>query len=427
MSKRKNMQNVVQGFSSNPMDKALYDGAETEETDALFSALSDMKRGSRAAIVPTDGNGELAFNGWTLSPQGLIAPETVTETDYEQIGRVLLRLDSSMQWLIGDWINTGDNFQWGETYTRIADDFGYEVKTLRQFAYVARNVEMSVRYRQLSFGHHERVASMEPEAQEHWLERAANEGLSISKMRAAIKESQLPPPAQLPLTVGAAVRYAETNGWVSNLKTEGDLITEVCFSYSRGTSLSNVTNWMKYKTFASRFGGFLDNKGQPRHDIDELNAAMPEGVTVEEIGTYNASEMGRMYDDLAEALQPGTYVKTRAGHIGEVESVQGKQAVVRTGSYTSKHNLGDLQPARVIDEADTYTEPEPQTDGFSHELYRKHQDMWADARRAFEDVRTVDASRFTGGKVGRATRNKALNTIRDLIEHLHYVESQLQD
>lgn len=368
MGKRKNMQNVVQGFSSNPMDKALYDGAETDETDALFSALSDIRNGKPPAIVPVTDDGRLEFRGWQLTPVGLVPPTNADVESYKEIGRTLLRLDSSMQWLIGDWINTGDNFQWGETYNLIADEFGYEPKTLRQYAYVARNVEMSVRTDKLSFGHHERVASMEPEAQEHWLERAANEGLSISKMRAAIKESQLP---------------------------------------------------------------------APNHDIDELNSKIPNGVTVEEIGTYNASEMGRMYDDLTEALTPqklirnGDIVRTRAGQIGTVEATEGRLAKVRVGNYATNHEVKSLQIVEELDEDATFTEPEPEPqtdDGFNHNAYRKHQDMWADARRAFEDVRSIDAARFTsGGKLGRSHRNRATNTIRDLIAHLHYIESQLQD
>lgn len=319
MSKRKNVRAKAHGYASNPVDAAMYNGSETDETDALFSALSEMKQGrGRATIAPVDGTGDVEFNGWVLTETGLVPPETINQTDYENIGRVLLRLDSSMQWLIGDWVNAGDNFKWGETYQRLANEFGYEVRTLVDFAYVSRNVKMSVRYRQLSFGHHKIVASMEDDTQRHWLQQASDNTWSIVRLRSEIKASQLPPQRQ----------------------------------------------------------------------------TLPE--------------------------QPTT---NRIGHESVVTEVKGGFTSVQTSNGESHHDRKTLtlkSPEGTPTTANSFT-----INGFNHDAYSTDDEAWRNARRAFEDVRTVHMATHNQ-RPPRSKVNEAREKIRALIAHLHYIESNLE-
>jgi hypothetical protein len=386
--RRKDVAANVTGFATNPVDAAMYTDSETEETDALFSALSDMRKGSRAAVVPVSSAGELAYNGWTLTPTGLVAPEQVNERDYEEIGRVLLRLDSSMQWLIGDWINHGDNFQWGETYARVAAEFGYSENTVMQYAYVARKVEISIRYRDLSFGHHQLVVGMARPEQEQWLQKAADEGLSIAKLRAAIKQSQLPPPPEPTddeydlngLSVGD--RVVDDRGDTGHIRAFSNATAHVIDEVTRNENLIPC-----YRL-----------RPAPPHIQHRVVAA-------------------------GNAPQPGDYVRTRAGHVGTVESVTGRTVNVRAGSYTTQHNAASLTPLETVDESDTYNAPAPPEPPPAPDDNRAGK-QWRAATDAWHDVRSSDLTYRDKSTMPSQFKERTRQKIRDLIAHLQYIDSQ---
>lgn len=127
-----------------------------------------------------------------LDPENL----SLNQENWQQLGQLLFRFDKSIQWLIGDWLTYGENNKWGET-EEIANEMGYEVKTLYDYKYVAQNVNFSVRTENLSFGHHKLVASLDPEEQQFWLQKAeygdvdeatqTAKSWSISRLREAMK------------------------------------------------------------------------------------------------------------------------------------------------------------------------------------------------------------------------------------------------
>ena len=321
MSKRGEITSRIGGYSEGG---ALYADDNNEKTDALFSKLSSIKKRGGAIIPASDGAMELA--GWQMTATGLIPPSDLSENQYRDFGRALLRLDTSMQWLLGDFVNIGDNFQWGETYQRLADDSGYAIRTLHDYAYVCRSVDFSIRIENLSFGHHQVIAGMSQDEQAHWLGLAASEGLSIAKMRTAIKESQLPAPRSTP--------------------------------------------------------------------------PVP-------------------------SLQVGDVVKTRAGHVGTVESTDGL-VKVRTGNYITNHAANTLEALETIHEDDTFVPQEkPPSQSFDYTHYDEQAKSWTEARNAFEAVRSVHMATVTG-KVGSATRQKTQQQIRDLIAHLNYIIEQIE-
>jgi hypothetical protein len=101
-------------------------------------------------------------------------------------GQYLGRLGRCSQWWIGDWIRYG-NIKFGERYARAAKITGYDVQTLTNMVYVASRVEISRRRENLSWSHHETLASLEPDERDRWLDRATEQRLSVSDLRLELR------------------------------------------------------------------------------------------------------------------------------------------------------------------------------------------------------------------------------------------------
>lgn len=164
-------------------------------TDALDDNLEPtptpgaMVFGSSGAMVPRrdvikrEPDGSMTYKRATMTPVGLVLPDDLTDDELVDIGEMLRGLENSVQWLLGDWLNRAERV-WGRVYRDVPD---YSYQTLRDYAYVARNVELSIRNRQLSFAHHRLVAALNPIDQKAWLDYAAEENMTVGQMRNAMK------------------------------------------------------------------------------------------------------------------------------------------------------------------------------------------------------------------------------------------------
>lgn len=122
---------------------------------------------------------------------GLVLPEGLDIQEWKRVGHSLCRCKDSLQFWIGDWINYGQDSYGREKYVEAMEifgvegegDYGYNQRTLENFASICRRVESSLRREHLSFGHHEIVAGMEAEDQKYWLGLAEKEKLSVDKLR----------------------------------------------------------------------------------------------------------------------------------------------------------------------------------------------------------------------------------------------------
>jgi hypothetical protein len=95
-------------------------------------------------------------------------------------------LTRSSPWWLGDWIRYG-NTKFGEKYSRVSAITGYDRQTLMNMVYVASRFEISRRRENLSWSHHETVASLEPAEQDSWLGLAADQKLSVADLRVEIR------------------------------------------------------------------------------------------------------------------------------------------------------------------------------------------------------------------------------------------------
>lgn len=170
------------------------DGLGANESNAIMDGMfgetrvsaDELERQLERSIVPTP-DGDMQFGRLRLTSIGLGVPEDVSEQELEDVGRVLLRMEGAIQWLLGDWINVLDDRKWGDTYKALAEQFGREPVTLYDYASVARHVNFSLRNETLSFNHHRAVTSMDEETQWVWLSAAAEYGWSVKTLRQGIK------------------------------------------------------------------------------------------------------------------------------------------------------------------------------------------------------------------------------------------------
>jgi N6-adenosine-specific RNA methylase IME4 len=92
-------------------------------------------------------------------------------------------------WWLGDWLRFGER-KWGEQYKEAVDVTGYEYGTLRNAKMVAdRFDDLSRRRDNLSFAHHQEVASLPQPDADRLLEEAASGGLSRNELRSRVSRA----------------------------------------------------------------------------------------------------------------------------------------------------------------------------------------------------------------------------------------------
>lgn len=132
---------------------------------------------------------ELSIPG-TATQTGLTLPESLSFEQWQNLGKVVVLLESAGQWWLADYLNFGER-KYGDQYTQVEEDTGYSYNTLRHIKYTAANVELCRRRHNVSFAHHTEVAALEPETQSYFLERAELEGWSRKDLRREIKQKAL--------------------------------------------------------------------------------------------------------------------------------------------------------------------------------------------------------------------------------------------
>lgn len=83
--------------------------------------------------------------------------------------QTLMQMGQSVAWWIGDAVLFGER-KFGEKASQVFDAYGAE--TIRKYAWVAESIPPSRRSEDLSFTHHQVVASLSPAGQEKWIKRA---------------------------------------------------------------------------------------------------------------------------------------------------------------------------------------------------------------------------------------------------------------
>lgn len=158
---------------------------ERERNQQLEQMVSQLRQQGASGLT-AQPDGSLVVQGFRLTTTGLISPEEVSAEAWMDLGRLLAKLEGSLQWLIGDWIVYGESIQWGDI-PALAKDLGFADQTLHDYAYVARKVQFSIRIENLSFAHHRLVTTLSPEFQSYALTYAAHHQYSVADFRKWIK------------------------------------------------------------------------------------------------------------------------------------------------------------------------------------------------------------------------------------------------
>ncbi|MEI7913009.1 MAG: hypothetical protein WCK77_25595 [Verrucomicrobiota bacterium] len=128
---------------------------------------------------------------FSITPTGIQFNEELSFEEWDALGQKLAPIGKSIGFIIGDWINYGEN-RYGEKYDAALARTGLAYQTLRDFAYVAQKVELSLRNDNLDFTHHRVVAKLKsPDEKKHWLKMAVKHKLGIRRLRKSINYGRL--------------------------------------------------------------------------------------------------------------------------------------------------------------------------------------------------------------------------------------------
>lgn len=126
-------------------------------------------------------HGKITPTSW--EPDG-----NLTYEQWEQDGHVLQRLEGSMNWIIGDWLNYGER-KYGEMYAQAIEWTGNKLQYLKDLKWVCGAVKPSSREDGLSYTHHKYVAHLPEPEQRLWLEAATTNEWSSRELQQALAEA----------------------------------------------------------------------------------------------------------------------------------------------------------------------------------------------------------------------------------------------
>ncbi len=132
-----------------------------------------------------------------------ILPELVTEEEFmnwREQGRRIVIGETNRQWELGRWIVFGEDLKElagiardqrfrNAVYKAAADITGYSIKTVKQLAYVVRNVpeEVKEEFKGVSFAHLKLVAKYDVHRQREFLEQVQRSNLTVTEARDKVK------------------------------------------------------------------------------------------------------------------------------------------------------------------------------------------------------------------------------------------------
>jgi len=137
--------------------------------------------------VTTNPNPNLKY---IVTATGIVFFGDLSPAEWDDLGSRLAPIAKSIALMLGDWINYGSK-SYGYKYNEAMKVTGLAEKTLRNHAYVARNVGHSLRDPSLGQEHHAAVAPLEPHLQKHWLGLAKEHNPSIPRLRKSIQAGRL--------------------------------------------------------------------------------------------------------------------------------------------------------------------------------------------------------------------------------------------
>lgn len=127
---------------------------------------------------------------------GIYINGEITQDEWEAFFPIVQRIQDASQWFYGDLVAYGDRV-WGKTYNEVAAKIGIDADTLRNWAWVASSVDLSLRNDKLSFTHHYHVAGLSEAEQVRWLTDAVNNRWSANRLLEEISQQRPVQPSDI--------------------------------------------------------------------------------------------------------------------------------------------------------------------------------------------------------------------------------------
>lgn len=124
-----------------------------------------------------------------LNKTNLTFKRDVSKDEWMSVFQALKQVEGCVQFWIGDCLAYRQQ-KWG-MYDDVAEETGYEKNTLREYKRISESVKSDIRMADLGFAHHQQVASLPPERQEFFLNKAVNEDLSVRELREEIRRDKI--------------------------------------------------------------------------------------------------------------------------------------------------------------------------------------------------------------------------------------------
>jgi hypothetical protein len=146
-------------------------------------------------VFMIDGSLEIALSesGVKFTALGLTMPTELSEENWAELGRKLLRTERVVQWWIGDWAHFGDGDSsstgWRKkgALRKFCDMNGFHYGTVCNWSWVSASVHHSLRGERLDYSFFKELAPLKPKEQKLWLKKAIEENLTVSNLRKAIR------------------------------------------------------------------------------------------------------------------------------------------------------------------------------------------------------------------------------------------------
>lgn len=141
----------------------------------------------KLASAGTDSRELVPWQKVEMNAIGLRVKAPLSWDEWEGSGKFFNFLENAIGWVVGDWLNYGEN-KFGEKYAQAMEGDVRSYQTLRNYAHVAGRVPYEVRRPELSFSHHAEVAVLEPAQQVDMLTQAVENQWTVREIRKAVSD-----------------------------------------------------------------------------------------------------------------------------------------------------------------------------------------------------------------------------------------------
>jgi hypothetical protein len=237
--------------------------------------MQDLMNGTHTAELP----------GVKFDRTGINFPDGLPYEKWEVLITELMALEGAHRWWLGDAINYGEH-TYGDKYAQAIDLTGISYEVLKNYCYVARNVQMSLRSDNLSWTHHYAVAHLDPAMQKRLLQLAEDNLWTTREMQQQVRE-RTSPQIDTPRASQRAVEATEAPDWDKYTATPQNAAYEAtATAYDDSMPAFSVHQNIEYFSRSEPFAGAAyDALGDFMlyGNLDELRSHPPCGAVLVDV------------------------------------------------------------------------------------------------------------------------------------------------